>query len=125
MTSRSQLMILVVEDEDELRALTSEELADAGYRVSEAATVALARDILTTEAVDLVVTDLKMPGEDGLALLRWMQMRPGMPPAIVVSGVTDPATRRSVGEAGAVVMLGKPCGDGELEKAVAEVLAER
>ena len=92
--------------------------------MAEAGSVALARDVLRAEAVDLVVTDLKLPGESGLELLQWLKSAArSEAKTIVVSGLTDAQTRRQVAEAGAAAMLAKPCRDGELLKAVREALA--
>jgi two-component system, response regulator, stage 0 sporulation protein F len=61
--------ILVVDDEDAIRELLSEELTEEGYRVLS---VNNARDALKTveeEPLDLVILDIRMPGMDGLEAL--------------------------------------------------------
>ncbi|MBS3809413.1 MAG: response regulator, partial [Desulfobacterales bacterium] len=60
--------ILLVEDDQGLANLLSEELEDSGYQVSIAFSAEAAEDLLKTREPDLVVSDLKLPGEDGMTL---------------------------------------------------------
>ena len=60
--------ILVVDDDARLRGLLSRYLADKGFRVTTAADAADARDKLRFINPDLMVLDVMMPGESGLAL---------------------------------------------------------
>jgi DNA-binding response OmpR family regulator len=60
----------VVDDEDDLRLLYTDELEDEGYEVAGAGTVAEARELLAREPFDLVVLDIQMKGESGLDLLK-------------------------------------------------------
>lgn len=64
--------ILVVEDEEPIRMLIGEFLLDCGYHVLEAGTVADAKSLLAHHSVDLIFSDVNMPGaETGLDLARW------------------------------------------------------
>ena len=74
MTS-SQGTILVVDDEDIVRALVSRTLREAGYHVLQASHGAAAVGILETEAqgVDLVICDLVMPILGGREVAGWMR----------------------------------------------------
>jgi signal transduction histidine kinase/CheY-like chemotaxis protein len=80
--------ILLVEDDEVVRALGRRALAEAGFEVVTATDGEAARDILTQEphGWDLVVTDLVMPRLGGRALGRWIAERPGGPPVIYTSG---------------------------------------
>ncbi len=62
--------ILVVDDEKNIRLLLQEELTDEGYDVLLAESGAKALDIIKSDKPDLVTLDIKMPGEDGLSILR-------------------------------------------------------
>ncbi len=62
--------ILVVDDEKNIRLLLVEELTDEGYDVVTAKDGALAFEMIQAEKPDLVTLDIKMPGEDGLSVLR-------------------------------------------------------
>ena len=66
--------ILVVEDEDLIRMFLTEFLQDCGYNVLEAENVARAKDVLTDQPVDLVFSDVNMPGnETGFDLEKWVR----------------------------------------------------
>jgi len=82
--------LLVVDDDDAVREITTNFLRDAGYRVLEAngGPVALAL-LQTAEKVDLVVTDLAMPGMDGVELAHALRAtRPNLP-VVFVTGYAD------------------------------------
>ncbi|MDR3507140.1 MAG: response regulator, partial [Caulobacteraceae bacterium] len=59
--------LLVVDDDDRIRALIKEFLTRAGFRVSVAADAATARRLLSSLEFDLLVFDVMMPGEDGFS----------------------------------------------------------
>lgn len=61
--------LLVVEDEDALALLYKEELERDGYVVTSAGDAEKALNLLREEAFDLVVTDIRMPGRDGIELI--------------------------------------------------------
>ncbi|HEY3359289.1 MAG TPA: sigma-54 dependent transcriptional regulator [Polyangia bacterium] len=79
------LTVLVAEDDDEMRELCRRVLDDAGYRVIGArdGTEALAR--LADSAVDLIVTDVRMPGPDGLDILRRAMAQSVRQPVILMT----------------------------------------
>jgi DNA-binding response OmpR family regulator len=62
--------VLVVDDERNIRLLLREELSDEGYDVIEAESGAQALKMISEEKPDLVTLDIRMPGEDGLTILR-------------------------------------------------------
>ncbi len=62
--------ILIVDDEKNIRLLLKEELTDEGYDVVLAEDGAVALRLIREEKPDLVTLDIKMPGEDGLSILR-------------------------------------------------------
>jgi|HubBroStandDraft_6_1064221.scaffolds.fasta_scaffold812881_2 CheY-like chemotaxis protein len=92
--------VLVVEDEVLIRLLLAEALRDAGCRVVEAACAAEALSVLDASALDILITDVKMPGEvDGLELAaRVRQARPGLK-VIVTSGHAGPNPAQAVADA--------------------------
>lgn len=85
--------VLVAEDDDDVRALVSELLRDAGYDVIEAASVAAARTSLLQRSVDVVFSDIDMPGgEDGFDLQHWVRRhRPHIKVLLTTGGAPDPA----------------------------------
>ena len=62
--------VLVVDDEKNIRLLLTEELSDEGYEVLTAESGSVALAMIQKEKPDLVTLDIKMPGEDGLSILR-------------------------------------------------------
>ncbi len=62
--------ILVIDDEKNIRLLLKEELTDEGYKVITAESGEIALKMIKEEKPDLVTLDIKMPGEDGLSILR-------------------------------------------------------
>jgi CheY-like chemotaxis protein len=79
--------VLVVEDHDDSRDMLEQALAHVGALViaSPSADEAVAH----LGEVDVVVTDIAMPGHDGFWLLREVQRRQGSTPVIAVSGFSD------------------------------------
>lgn len=90
MTDIQAQHILVVDDHEEIRDLLGSYLRQHGYRVSVAAGGEDMRRLLLQSAVDLVVLDVMMPGEDGLSLLRFLRERGG-PPVIMLTAMSDDA----------------------------------
>jgi CheY-like chemotaxis protein len=72
--------ILVVDDDEAIRTLLTEELEDEGYKVLIATNARDALKMVASEALDLVVLDVRMPGMDGLeALPRILGIKEGLP----------------------------------------------
>ncbi|MEO3935885.1 response regulator transcription factor [Dermatophilaceae bacterium Soc4.6] len=100
--------ILVIDDEERMRALLSRALEQHGYRVVLAADSAQAEMRLRTETIDLVLLDLVLGTENGLTLLgRLRRDHPDLS-VIVVSGVTDVALRVQALDRGAIDVVAKP-----------------
>jgi CheY-like chemotaxis protein len=66
--------VLIVEDQELDRKLSTLDLEDAGYWVSEAGDVTEALDLMAQRPFDLIVLDIQMPGTDGLTFLRGLRM---------------------------------------------------
>jgi DNA-binding response OmpR family regulator len=113
--------ILVVDDEAEVRDLLQEYLIKQGFAVSIAGSAAAARELLAARPVDLVVLDLRMPGEDGLSLARELRERGGV--AIVMLTASGEIVDRVVGlELGADDYVAKPFDPRELLARIKSVL---
>ena len=114
-------MVLVAEDNAEVRRLVVRQLEDLGYRVVEAADVGSALAMLEREKVDLLLTDVVMPGgRNGHELIetataRWPALR-----IVLTSGFPD-AMRRDQ-PARTFPMLGKPYRKADLARVVREEL---
>ena len=78
--------ILMVEDEASLREITAERLSENGYRVTQADTGETACSLLTDFAFDIVITDLRLPGMDGMAVIEKARELYSEIIAVVVTG---------------------------------------
>ncbi|WP_158881006.1 nitrogen regulation protein NR(I) [Rhodanobacter sp. L36] len=99
--------IWIVDDDRGVRFVLAEALRDAGLKVREFSDVGAARDALRDTRPALLLTDVRMPGEDGLSFLGDLQAQ-GIGPVIVMSAYTDVATTAAAYRAGAVDYLAKP-----------------
>jgi two-component system, cell cycle sensor histidine kinase and response regulator CckA len=117
--------ILLVEDEDGLRALNARGLASRGYTVLEAGNGVEAIDVLEKAdgRVDLVVSDVVMPEMDGPTLLRELRSRNPTLKIIFVSGYAEDAFQKHLPEDGQFAFLPKPFTLKQLVAAVKDTLA--
>ena len=113
--------ILVVDDDPQIRALLEEYLAASGLRVSAAASGKQMSQILTDEAIDLVVLDLRLAGEDGMAIARSLRDQSAIP-IVMLTGVREEADRVMGLELGADDYLTKPFSPRELLARIRTVL---
>ena len=100
--------IHIVDDDRAVRFVLATALRDAGHDVTEFADAEAARRALRHEVPDLLISDVRLPGDDGLALLREAKAaRPDLP-VIVMSAFTDVATTAAAYREGAADYLAKP-----------------
>jgi DNA-binding response OmpR family regulator len=105
--------ILVVDDDPQIQALLQDYLAAHGLRVSLASTGKQMSQLLTDEAIDLIVLDLRLAGEDGMAIVRSLRDQSAIP-IVMLTGVSDEADRVMGLELGADDYLTKPFSPREL-----------
>lgn len=116
--------IWIAEDDDSVRFVLATALRDAGYRVQGFADSEAVLAALDDDRPDALLTDVRMPGDDGLVLLRrWHQAVPTVP-VVVMSAFTDVATTAAAYRAGAVDYIAKPFDLDQMVEAVRRVLAE-
>jgi two-component system OmpR family response regulator len=116
-----QPYILVVDDDPQIRDLLQEYLTANELRVSVTSTGKEMTSILADHAIDLVVLDLRLAGEDGMALARKLREESAMP-VVILSGVRDEADRVMGLELGADDYLTKPFNPRELLARIRTVL---
>jgi two-component system OmpR family response regulator len=113
--------ILVVDDHKDIRDLLARYLDQNGLRVTTAADAGAARRVLKSAAIDLVVLDIMMPGEDGLSLCRHLREATSIPVILVTAMAEE--TDRVVGlEIGADDYVTKPFNPRELLARIKAVL---
>ena len=116
-----QPLILVVDDDPDLRKLITEFLSGRGYRVAAAENAAVMLQMIEVERPDLIILDVMMPGEDGLSVARRLASEKG--PAVIMLSALGSDTDRIIGlEIGADDYLAKPCNPRELLARVRAVL---
>jgi two-component system response regulator FlrC len=112
--------VLIVDDETDLRETVVRLLGRFGYSCLTASSGGEAIQVIQAEAPDLVVTDLHMPGIDGVAVTRCA--RAHSPPIPVVLMTAYPIRMPRVQEAGATIHLAKPFANHDLVLAVERAL---
>jgi CheY-like chemotaxis protein len=124
--ARGVPVILVVDDEPDMRDNIVRILRRGPFACVTAADGQEACALLERDAPpDLILTDLRMPGIDGLALIREARrIVPGTPAVLVTAYVADDAVR-DAGREDAVTMLAKPFSAAELLGAVRAALRRR
>ena len=105
--------LLIVEDDEFIQALLAAYLEKEGFRLSLAASGKEMLAILGAETIDLILLDLGLPDEDGLALCRQVRARSGIP-IIVVTARKGRADKITALEMGADDYLTKPFDPEEL-----------
>jgi two-component system OmpR family response regulator len=113
--------ILVVEDARDIREPLARYLREHGYRATTAADAQVARKVMKSAALDLVVLDIMMPGEDGLSLCRSIRETSQIP--VILLTARGEEVDRIIGlEMGADDYIAKPFSPRELIARVAAVL---
>ena len=116
--------LLIVDDEDRLRNALARSFRQAGYQIRVAACGEEALAVLAAEPAELVITDLVMPGMDGLALVRALPTAAqGSPPKVII--LTAYGTAESQAEAqglGVGGYLTKPFDLAQLKSRVHQLL---
>jgi excisionase family DNA binding protein len=101
-------LVLVVDDDEQLREIVRLSLEAEGYSVREAGGADEALAAIEDQAPDLVLLDIVMPEIDGWQMLTRMQERHGAIPVIMFSGQADDASAGRAAAEGASGFVGKP-----------------
>ena len=118
------IRLLVVDDDPNTRELLAETLGVAGAKVVCADSAAEALRLLTLEGADVIMSDIAMPGEDGLSLIRRVRADTGTMaqiPAIALSAFARAEDRARAIAAGYQMYLVKPVDLIELQAGVAQM----
>jgi DNA-binding NtrC family response regulator len=84
MNRRSNMKILVVDDHEEMQAFLQDILSEQGYHTEAAGTADEALNLLARDEFHLVITDIRMPGMDGVGLLERIKSGVGFSPFVIL-----------------------------------------
>jgi DNA-binding response OmpR family regulator len=120
-------MVVVVDDEPDIAREIAEGLAADGFQSMAASSAEQVIALLDQDEgrIGVVVTDLRMPGMDGLDLIRRLRdpaRGATAPEVVMMSGHASPAEKLAARQAGALAVLSKPFAWSELAQAVDEAL---
>ena len=126
MENRTQPRVLIVDDEEMMQALLARALKGAGYaEITTVSSSEEARRWLTSETVDLVLTDMQMPGGTGLGLLEYIHnVLPGVA-TLMITGTDDPVLADRALALGAYGYIIKPFRQSEVVIGVSNALRRR
>lgn len=116
--------VLVVDDDPVVGKSFERVLADKGCSVIVAHDAAQALERMREDEVDLVVTDIRMPGMDGLELAERVKQRRPWTPVLIVTGYGTAADEERARAAGVSAFLHKPLSPEVIEDSTAEALRE-
>ncbi|HAH05092.1 MAG TPA: hypothetical protein DCM05_00980 [Elusimicrobia bacterium] len=117
--------ILIVDDESDMRMALANVLTRLGHSAAEAADGPAALKRLGEGGIDLVLLDMRLPGMDGVQILRRIRESDAELPVIMVTGYGSVESAMQVMELGASHYLAKPFSNRELADNVERVLAAR
>ncbi len=119
------LNILLVDDDREVREALGQTLEIAGYTVVLAGSFIEATDHITADFSGVVLSDVRMPGKDGFALLeRCIQIDKALPVVLITGEGDVPMAVRAM-DAGALNFLEKPISTARLLAVVSRACAQR
>jgi len=110
--------ILIVDDEEGIRKVLGISLADRGYTVLTAADASDALTIFSREHPEIVLTDIKMPGMDGIELLRRLKQADPNTEVVVITGHGDMDLAIKSLKYEATDFITKPIDDADLDRAL-------
>jgi len=126
--------VLVGEDDAEMRRVLAEALRDRGYTVvqcsdgmsvlSRLSSVLLSPETTARDSdhFDLIISDIRMPGVDGLSILEGVHLFEGFPPMILITAFGDEETHAEADRLGVAAMFDKPFDVDDLLRKVEELV---
>ena len=114
-------VVLVVDDDDALRRLLQDYLLMTKFSCQSAANAFEAQAILCQENIDLVVSDIRMPGKDGMELMREAHREFPDIPFIIMTGYSSEYSYEGIIDAGASDFIVKPFSLDELKANICRI----
>ncbi|MCF2598391.1 sigma-54-dependent Fis family transcriptional regulator [Phocaeicola barnesiae] len=115
--------VLTVEDDLTFSTMLKTWLGKKGFDVETASTSARARKILLSKEFDLVISDLRLPDQDGINLLSWLREQKKNIPFIIMTGYAEIQSAVQCMKLGATDYISKPIQPDELLKKINEAIA--
>ena len=117
--------ILIVEDDLTFSLMLKTWLGKKGFQADTVSNIARARRELTDKHYDIILSDLRLPDEDGIALLNWMRRKDIAIPLIIMTGYADIQSAVQAMKCGANDYISKPVQPDQLLKKIQEALQSR
>ena len=119
------LRVLTVDDSRTILAMLHHTLSNAGFEVLQAEDGKQGLDVLKTETVDVVITDINMPRLDGFGVIEGVRADPNhrATPVLVLTTESDAVKKQRARDAGATGWIVKPFDPAKLVDAVRRVVA--
>lgn len=108
--------ILIVEDDLTFSTMLKTWLGKKGFEVETASTQAKARKQIGTRDFDLILSDLRLPDQDGLSLLSWLREQGNQVPFIIMTSYAEIQSAVRAMKEGATDYISKPVQPDELLK---------
>lgn len=125
MSDKAPPVVLVVDDDDDCRRVLQDYLLMTRFSCKGAANASEALAILCRENIDLVVSDIKMAGKDGVELMQEAHREfPGIP-FIIMTGYAPEYSYEAIIDAGASDFIAKPFSLGELKAKICRIQKEQ
>jgi two-component system, OmpR family, response regulator AdeR len=120
-------VILIIEDEFDIRNFVSRVLELEGYQVLQAGDGKTGMEIIKENSIDLVLLDLRLPELDGWSILRQMKhtLEFSQIPVVVLTAIAESGQRRRTLRMGATQYLIKPLSANSLSKTIAGILRRK
>ncbi|MBC5842308.1 sigma-54-dependent Fis family transcriptional regulator [Flavobacterium sp. F-380] len=117
--------ILIVDDNYDMLELLHRNLKALNFHTYKASSVVEAIEILKFTKIDLLITDLQMPGINGIELVKYVQERFPLIPKLVITGFPSVDSAVEAVKSGALDYLAKPFTNDELKNAVLKVFGNK
>lgn len=117
--------LLLIEDDITFSLMLKTWLKKKGFDVKSASNAARAKKDIEENSFDLVLSDLRLPDEDGISILEWMQRNGYLIPVIIMTGYADIQSAVQAMKCGANDYISKPVQPDELLKKIEEALKNK
>ena len=114
--------ILIVEDDLTFSTMLKTWLGKKGFNIDTASSCAKARKILSADKFDLVLSDLRLPDQDGIQLLSWLRKNDIYTPFIIMTSYAEIHSAVEAMKQGASDYVAKPIQPDELLKKIKEAI---